>query len=83
MEKLKQNKYIILVVLIILCLAFYWYELRPNIIKKECYNMGAYGMSNKDLLKYLTPAQAVDSDNWLFKRDYNNCLLKHGILLSR
>ena len=36
MEKLKQYKYIILIVVIILGLAFYWYEWRPTQIRKEC-----------------------------------------------
>lgn len=36
MEKLKQYKYIILIVLIVLVTAFYWFELRPSQIVKKC-----------------------------------------------
>lgn len=36
MEKLKQYKYIILIVITILGLAFYWFEWRPTQIRKEC-----------------------------------------------
>lgn len=36
MEKLKQYKYIILITLVILGFAFYWFQLRPMIIKKNC-----------------------------------------------
>ncbi|MFH1170386.1 MAG: hypothetical protein V1704_02410 [Candidatus Vogelbacteria bacterium] len=31
------TKYVILIVLVILGFAFYWYSLRPSIIKKDCY----------------------------------------------
>lgn len=36
MEKVKQYKYIILIVLVILGFAFYWYEWRPNRIYSYC-----------------------------------------------
>jgi hypothetical protein len=36
MEKLKQYKYIIILVLVILGLAFYWFQLRPALTRKEC-----------------------------------------------
>lgn len=37
MEKLKQYKKIILVVIIIFGFIFYWFEWRPSQIKKYCY----------------------------------------------
>ncbi len=36
MKKIKQYRYIILIGIIILGLAFYWYEWKPTQIKKEC-----------------------------------------------
>ena len=36
MEKLKKYKYIILIILAVLGLAFYWYEYRPTIARTEC-----------------------------------------------
>ena len=36
MEKIKQYKYIILIALLILGFAFYWFEWRPRQIKNEC-----------------------------------------------
>jgi len=36
MEKIKQYKFIILIVIIILGIAFYWFEWRPAQIRKEC-----------------------------------------------
>ncbi len=38
MEKTKQYKYTILIFLITLGAAFYWYELRPYLVKKDCYS---------------------------------------------
>jgi len=38
MEKLKAYKYIILITLIVLGFAFYWYEFRPYMVKKNCAN---------------------------------------------
>ncbi len=38
MEKLKQYKYIILIGIVVLGAMFYWYSLRPSIIKKDCFN---------------------------------------------
>lgn len=37
MEKLKEYKYIILIGLVILGLAFYWMQIRPVIVRKNCF----------------------------------------------
>src|SRR3989304_8950991 len=36
MEKLKQYKYIILILIIVSGFAFYWFSLRPSIARKDC-----------------------------------------------
>lgn len=36
MDNIKQYKYVIIIISIILVYSFYWYELRPSSIKKEC-----------------------------------------------
>ena len=36
MEKLKEYKYIILITLVVLGFAFYWFQFRPTSIRKEC-----------------------------------------------
>ena len=41
MEKLKQYKYIILVILIILGVAFSWFEYRPQRAIKYCYGFAS------------------------------------------
>lgn len=48
MEKPKQYKYVILIVLIILGFSFYWYSYRPEQIKKNCYR-AVLQTSNIDL----------------------------------
>lgn len=79
MNIIKENKWIFIIGFIILGFIFYWYSFRPMSIKKECYNIGAYGTNNKKSLKFLTSENAVDSDNLLFKKDYQNCLYRNGI----
>jgi len=37
MEKIKQNKYIILIGLLVLGFTFYWFEFRPYVVKKSCF----------------------------------------------
>lgn len=39
MEKIKEYKGIIILALVVLAGAFYWYEWRPSQIRKECFNM--------------------------------------------
>lgn len=36
MEKIKQNKEVVIVVTVILVFVFYWFQLRPTAIKKNC-----------------------------------------------
>lgn len=38
MEKIKEYKGVIILVLVVLAGAFYWLEVRPSVIKKDCYN---------------------------------------------
>lgn len=38
MEKIKEYKGIIILILIVLVGAFYWYSYRPEQIKKVCFN---------------------------------------------
>ncbi len=66
MEKLKEYKYIILIGLIILGFAFYWYELRPTQIRKKCFS--------ESLLKPITGGvKKLQSDY------YDDCLMMFGL----
>ena len=39
MEKIKEYKGIIILILVVLASAFYWYEWRPMQIRKDCFDM--------------------------------------------
>ncbi len=82
MEKLKQYKYIILIGIFILGLAFYWYEVRPSNIKKECYNVAAEAA----IKKYNSSGDSLNNTfgKRLFNPDdqslyYKLCLEKKGL----
>lgn len=65
MEKLKQYKYIILIQIIFLCFAFYWYEWRPAQIKEKCFareTMGSYSVTGT-----------------YFDKGYRACLSENGL----
>lgn len=44
MEKLKEYKYVILIIILILGFIFYWFEYRPIQIKKDCYKKSQESM---------------------------------------
>ncbi len=79
MEKLKEYKYIILIGLIVLGIAFYWYALRPSQLKKECDGY-AREMVNYDLKVYTGTTQGVYYD-WQKENDkyYKSCLREKGL----
>ncbi len=65
MDKLKEYKEIIWIVIIGLVLIFYWYELRPARIRKEC----AENASSK----------AIEKGNDYWKNYYSACLKEKGL----
>jgi len=71
MEKLKQYKYIILILLIVLGFAFYWYEWRPTQIKKECYYRSQLSQSGGRLYR-------LDGLGITLDESYKNCLRQKG-----
>lgn len=42
MKKIKEYAGIIIIILIILGFVFYWYEYKPNKIRKNCFNNSQY-----------------------------------------
>ncbi len=63
-KKLNKEKKVIILIVIVLCLAFYWYELRPINIKKSCY---------KEAVENFVP-------NHLFTEVYyKGCLWRKGL----
>ena len=74
MEKLKQYKLIIGIVLVVLVGAFYWFEWRPSQAKKDCYRE-IYN-SSLDLSAFGDDAVAAQFKENEFK--YKNCLKGRG-----
>ncbi|MBI5798715.1 MAG: hypothetical protein HZB10_02185 [Candidatus Yonathbacteria bacterium] len=62
MEKIKEYKGIIILILAILAGAFYWYEWRPNVDRKECAVKSNY----------------VDGTGWSAEGLYAYCLRQKG-----
>lgn len=67
MEKLKEYKYIILILLLVLGGCFYWFQLRPTLVKKECYKS-----SQTQIGKFSWNTQ---TNEYI----YNECLLRYGL----
>jgi hypothetical protein len=72
MEKLKQYKYIILIGLVVMGFAFYWYEWRPTKIKESC--------SAEARFDQRTMAEQDDNKRQDFiNMYYNDCLMRFGL----
>ena len=70
---LKENKFIIILLVITLGSAFYWYEWRPTQIRKECFSLTRGG-------GYTNPFINENAQNRAdFEFRYKNCLLKNGL----
>jgi len=73
---MKKNVYLIIIVAILLFgFLFYWYELRPNKIRKECISIAKIqdGFNLAESLKN-------NSKNIEYNEEkYIKCLLEHGI----
>lgn len=70
MEKLKEFKVIIVLVLIILGFAFYWYSYRPMMARKFCID---------DSIKFNIALNQLWGDELRIQedKDYVSCLLTH------
>jgi len=87
MEKIKQFKGIIAIIIALLGFAFYWFQYRPAQARKECV-MTAQNHS-RELLKTKanmnngTQLQDAANKNLYLQPDYEisfkNCLSEHGI----
>lgn len=58
---------IIILVVIVLAFGFYWYQIRPEQIRKECYELGAKSA--------LLPNLVATENNPIYK----NCLAERGV----
>jgi len=78
MEKIKQYKYIILISLIILGLAFYWYEWKPMQTKKDCADWAIETIDKNIGPGYVPVAERPDR-NPDFNIYYERCLREKGL----
>lgn len=67
MEKLKQYKYIILILLIILGFSFYWYSYRPYNITKLC------------IISAVVKANEIKGDQTGARYYFWKCQKQHGL----
>ncbi|MDO8604820.1 MAG: hypothetical protein Q7K40_05525 [bacterium] len=81
MEKIKEYRGIIIIALIILAFSFYWFETRPSLIKKDCYNEAkesAVEKAKKEDLK-----NGLAAEGGFMEGDYNSyykwCLQSKGL----
>jgi hypothetical protein len=64
MESLSKNKYLVLVV-VVLCIAFYWFALRPAMVKAAC-------AKPSEVSGFANVGRTADEV-------YQDCLNAHGI----
>ena len=77
MKKIKEYWIIILLILFVVGGLFYWYELRPTKILKECSKW-------KELSFYDAGATKLGDNWWRKPYDYEikSCLQEHGLINS-
>lgn len=68
MHKFKEYKYTVLITLIILGIAFYWFQLRPAQVRKDCVANYPSAFKNSDS-RYVLEVKA----------GYEKCLREHGL----
>jgi len=68
MSTIKKHKNLVILALVIIGLAFYWYEWRPVQIKKECW------AKTKEAIEQSSNKSASDVETFL-----NVCLTSRGI----
>ena len=75
-EKIKEIFPILIVILIVLGLAFYWYEWRPTQIRSECAIRAQGDEGNQFNMKEFLAKQGVQN---AIDELYMNCLREKGI----
>lgn len=80
----KQFYIIIALLLVVLSVAFYWYELRPLSLKKDCFakadsaRQTALNADNNAITSGLELTKRADYDK-IFDDEYTKCLMENGI----
>jgi len=81
MEKIKEYKGILIIILILIIGTFYWFQLRPNSIRKGCWNE-IEKIKNGEIKK-----EGFNSEQYRINEGiqnsidkyYENCLRKRGL----
>ena len=89
MKNIKENKYAILIIILILGSAFYWYSFRPSYITKNCHSEARenaiskfdmnYAFSDNNKLKQKVGTGVFFPED--YDRYFDSCLHSKGILL--
>lgn len=80
----KQHYIIIVLAFVIIGGAFYWYELRPLSLKKDCFTKAdtakqtALNADNNAVMSGLELTKRADYDK-IFNDEYSKCLMENGI----
>lgn len=80
MKKLKEYKYLVLIVILIFGIGFYWFQVRPAQARKECIKAYPYAFNlpndNRGEGLLQTAREWKGSRD---KADYEKCLREHGL----
>ena len=85
MKKLKKN-WIIILILLLIAGWFYWFQLRPVIIRKNCYSVAMSAEAElSELIKAAmslnrdTPVESIPASGKDKNNIYRSCLIEHGL----
>lgn len=83
MKKIKEYKGIIIIVLVLILGAFYWFQIRPSFIRKDCYKIHFVstvpGLSyERYLLEKNNPE--IKAQESFGEKAYQRCLYKNGLI---
>ena len=80
MEKIKEYKYVILIVLLIIGYAFYWLQIRPELTRKECAGVAIDRINAFNEGKGYVPInERADRNDTDFNRYFERCILEKGL----
>jgi hypothetical protein len=77
---MKKNSPIAIALLIIACVAFYWYEWKPSEIRKACSNRAIETMNQDNAGRgYVPVAERADRNHTDFNSYYARCIKEKGL----
>lgn len=82
MKKIQENKYIIIVLLMILVFIFYWFQVRPTNIKKDCSWVTETIPADPGVTKEQAEANKVEFEKRI-SGDYSSSVVMDRFTLSK